>query len=277
MTQPTIDTLKAPGASLHYEVRGKGPVLLFIPGGNGDAGPFEQVANALADRYTVMIYDRRGFSRSPLDAPVDDRLRLETDSADVIRLIDRLTEGPAHVFGSSSGAIVALDVITRYPERIRTLIAHEPPLVALLPDAEKQLKFAQDVYATYRRSGIEQAMEEFRAGIGLQTPSRPPPGAKLPPQVLEMMSRVHKNLLFWIEHELRQYVRVVPDFDRLKAVSGRIVLAGGRESRELLPYRPNLVLAERLGLEVVDFPGDHIGYAFHPAEFAAQLSQVMGG
>ncbi len=277
MNPPTINTLQVPGANLYHEVRGKGPALLLIPGGNGDAGPFEQVANHLADRYTVVTYDRRGFSRSTLDEPPDDRRRLETDSDDVIHLIDHLTGGPAHVFGSSSGAIVALDVITRHPNRIQTLVAHEPPLVALLPDAAKHLKFAQDVYDTYGRSGVEQAMQEFTEGIGLKSSLRPPPGAALPAQTLEMMARMRRNFVFWIEHELRQYTRVVPDIAALKAVAGRLVLAGGRDSHEQFPYRPNLVLAERLGLEVTDFPGDHVGYLTHPVEFAAQLGQLLAG
>ena len=90
-----------------------------------------------------------------------------------------------------------------------------------------------------------------------------------------MMSRVHKNFVFWFEHELRQYPRVTPDFAALKTVANRLILAGGRDGREQFPYRPNLVLAERLGLEVVDFPGDHIGYATYPVEFAAQLHDKL--
>jgi len=42
------------------------------------------------------------------------------------------------------------------------------------------------------------------------------------------------------------------------------MLAGGEESRDTFPYRPNVVLAVRLGSSVVDFPGDHTGYAYDP-------------
>src|SRR5438270_13092410 len=51
--------------SLYSEVHGSGPVLLLIPGGNGDAGGYQPLTQALAGRYTVVSYDRRGFGRSP--------------------------------------------------------------------------------------------------------------------------------------------------------------------------------------------------------------------
>jgi pimeloyl-ACP methyl ester carboxylesterase len=266
--------LAVPGASLYYEVRGSGPALVLIPGGNGDAGPFTQLASELARRFTVISYDRRGFSRSALEMPPDER-RLETDGDDVIRLIDQHTQGPAWVFGSSSGAIVGLDVITRYPHRVSKLVAHEPPLLSILPDASKHLKFVDDVYETYRRSGVEEAMSVFSAAIGLQRPVASMPRGRLPPEAAELMQRIHRNFVYWFEHELRQYPRVTPDFDRLQAVAGKIILAGGRESREQFPYQPNLVLAQRLGLEVIDFPGNHIGYVPHAAAFAEQLGNCL--
>lgn len=268
------ETLQVPGATLYYEVRGSGPPLLFIVGGNGDAGVYERVANDLADRYTVVIYDRRGFSRSRLDGPADDGLRIETDSDDARRLIAHLAAGPAHVFGSSSGAIVALDLIARYPEQIRTLVAHEPPVLTLLPDAAQLLEFIDDVHDVYRRDGVDVAMRKFSAGVGMDN-MQPPPGIELPPQIAEMMTRIRRNLGFWLEHELRQYPRVVLDLPALAAVSKRLILAGGRDSREHFPYRPNTVLAEQLGNDVVDFPGGHVGYLTHPVDFAAKLRDVL--
>jgi pimeloyl-ACP methyl ester carboxylesterase len=274
MNGPTTNTLTVPGATLYYEVRGAGPVLLLIPGGNGDAGPFERVANALAGRYTVASYDRRGFSRSPLNEPPDDRRRLDTDIDDAIHLLDHLTDDPAYVFGSSSGAIVALNLMARHPDRVRIVVAHEPPLAPLLPDAEAHLEFLDEVYETYRHSGVDSAMQKFNAGIGQHVPQLPQ-GMELPPQVVDMVSRIQRNFAFWLEHELRQYPRAVPDLAALEAVSTRVVLAGGRGSREHFPYRPNLILAERLSREVVDFPGDHIGYVTYPADFAAQLADLL--
>ncbi len=275
MNPPTTSMLKVPGASLYHEVRGAGTVLLLIPGGNGDAAPFEGIANALADRYRLVSYERRGFFRSPLDGPVDDEHRLETDSEDAHRLLRHLTDAPAHVFGSSSGAIVGLDLVARHSEQVRTLVAHEPPAVRLLPDAEQQLAFIDDVYDTYRASGLERAMAKFSAGMGLDAGPLPPQGAELPRPLAEMVSRLRSNLGFWLEHELRQYPRFEPDIAAIRAARTRLVLAGGRDSRESVPYRPNTVLAERLGSIVADFPGGHAGYATNPAEFAERLAEVL--
>jgi hypothetical protein len=87
------------------------------------------------------------------------------------------------------------------------------------------------------------------------------------------------NQEYFLEHELRQYVRLVPDLRALHRGKSRLVLAGGRGSRDaggyLLPYRPNQVLASKLGLSVVDFPGAHVGYLTHPDEFAAALGAVL--
>ena len=275
MDAPIISTLEVPCARLYYEVRGAGPVVLLIAGGSGDSGHFERVANEIADRYTVVTYDRRGFSRSTLGGLPDDRPRLEADSDDAQRLLDRLADGPAFVFGSSSGAIVALDLIARHPERIRILVAHEPPLVRLLPDAKQQLEFLDEVYDTYRSSGVDLAMRKFSTGVGLGDLAQPPEGIELPPHVAEMLSRIHGNQAFWLEHELRQYTRVVPDISALRSASTRLVLAGGLESQDYFPYRPNTIMAVRLDSKVVDFPGGHVGYVTHPIEFAARLTDVL--
>src|SRR5581483_2633124 len=133
MTDVTSRTLDVPGARVYYVSRGTGPVLLLVPGGNGDVGPFDRLASDLADRFTVVAYERRGFTRSPIETPIDDADRLHADADDAARVLDAVGAGTAYVLGSSSGAIVALDLLTRHPDRIVTLIAHEPPLVELVP------------------------------------------------------------------------------------------------------------------------------------------------
>lgn len=262
---------------VHHEVQGSGPVLLFIPGGNGDAGPYSHLAHHLADRFTTVIYDRRGFSRSPLTAEPDDAKRLDVDVEDALGLVDAFTDEPAHVFGSSSGAIVALHLLVRHPERIKTLVAHEPPLAPLLPDGDKWLAVFQDIYDTYRTAGVQAALRKFSAAIGMaQRQAMPAAAAEVPPELQAMFARMNANMEFWLQHELLVYPRLVPDLDALAAVADRLVLAGGRESKELMPYLPNLVLAARFGTEVVDFPGDHVGYAPpHAVEFSERLAGIL--
>jgi acetyltransferase/esterase len=266
--------LKVPGATLHYEVRGSGPILLLIPGGNGDAGPYGPLSRLMADRFTVVAYDRRGFSRSPLDDPKDvPEDRLAIDVADIIALLDQFGSAPAYVFGSSSGAIVGLEVLARHPERVRVIVAHEPPLISALPDADEVFAFFDEVYATGQRDGVDAAMAQFSDRVGIDSDFPDTDG--LPPEVADMIDRMRANGAFFLDHELRQYTRIVPDYARLQPESSKIVLVGGVESRDYLPYRPNLVLGEQLALEVTDLPGDHVGYVSAPVDFAHALSRLL--
>lgn len=98
-----MSVLDVAGARLYYETHGSGPLLVMIPGAGGAADVFRMVTEHLAPHYTVVIYDRRGFSRSRLDGPQDYDRRLETDADDVRRLVEHLGDGPATVFGASSG------------------------------------------------------------------------------------------------------------------------------------------------------------------------------
>lgn len=273
MNAPRTDTLKVPGANLHYEIRGSGPALLMIHGGCGDAGVFHSVAGALADRYTVITYDRRGNSRSPVDGPPQD-MSVETDSEDARLLLAALTDEPAHVFGSSSGAIVALDLLTRHPDRVGIAVPHEPPLFGVLPDADEHIAFFENIHAIYLREGVGPAMEVFGAAIGM-TDDGPPPGMDMPPQIRDLVDRMSANTEHFLAHELLPVTRYLPDLTALAPLTPQLALAGGRDSRDLLPYRPNTILSARLSTPITDFPGDHAGYLPHWHPFAETLSKVL--
>jgi pimeloyl-ACP methyl ester carboxylesterase len=114
--EPTVATrtVRVPGATLYVEVRGSGPVLLCISGGPTDAGMFTDLAGRLADRYTVVSYDQRGHSRSPLDGePEDIPVALHADDAAAI--LAAVGNGPAYVYGNSGGGTVGLELVTRHP------------------------------------------------------------------------------------------------------------------------------------------------------------------
>jgi len=269
-------TLDVPGARLYFEVRGYGPPLLCIPTGNGDATPFGPLADALAAHHTVITYDRRGFSRSPVFDPVEDHRRVRVDAQDARLLLDHLCDEPAEVFGTCSGGIVALALLQAHPHRLRTVVVHEPPLASILPDAEHWLAFYDNLYLTYRERGMEAAREVFRAHVGMEGDTRPPRDAQLPPDQLEqLLARLRRNQVFWFEHETRSFPAYRPDLDALRRHSDRLVLAGGVASREQYAYRPNRELARLLGLKMVDFPGGHVGHVTHPYEFADRLVDVL--
>jgi len=273
-----VEQFPVPAARLYTETRGAGPLLLFVVGGNGDPAVFSCVADRLAGHFTVVTYARRGFVSSPVDGPVDDANRIATDVEDAVALIARHGGGPARVFGTSSGAIVALDLVTRRPELVSTVVVHEPPILELLDDPDAWAGQLAGVFATYETSGLWPAMAQFSHVVGLGRPTALPPGADSASEIAAMRARAEDNMAFWMEHEFRQYPAYHPDLDALAAVAEKIVPAGGRHSRAngSMPFLPVIALAGRIGRDVAEFPGGHLGYAQHPDEFAAELGRLLG-
>jgi pimeloyl-ACP methyl ester carboxylesterase len=271
------NTLKVPGANLYYEVRGSGPVLLLISGGPTDADVYAGLARSLADRYTVVTYDPRGNSRSRVEGQPED-WRADIHADDAARLLEAVGNGPADVFGNSGGALVGLDLAARYPQKVRALVAHEPPAVELLPDAAEHRARLQEIHDTYRSAGVGAAMQKFLAFAGLK--GGPPPdatGGAPSPEMAESMARMGRNVELFLAHGVRPGSTFVPDVAALRAGAPRIVVAGGETSGDQLAYRSAVALAERLGTEVVPFPGDHGGFTSQPEPFAARLHEVLTG
>lgn len=275
MSTVITGTLDRPGAQLYYEVRGQGPALLLMPGASGDTGPYAPMAAALADRYLVISYDRRGFSRSTLAGPVDNAARMTSDVQDAQALLAHLTTAPAFVLGSCSGAIVALELLIRDAGQIRLLVCHEPPLASVLAEAPWWAAFYDELYGLYRESGAKAARQIFKSRLGLGDLPRPPEGTELPVEFTDMVERIRANQPFWWEHEIRQYPAFELDAAALKAAAGRLMMAGGSSSRELHPYQCSVALAELAGSDMVELPGGHVGYMEFPAEFAEALDRVL--
>jgi pimeloyl-ACP methyl ester carboxylesterase len=264
--------LEVPGARLYYETHGSGLLMLMVPGANGEADIFKMVTQHLAAHYTVATYDRRGFSRSQLDGPQDYNRRLETDADDVRHLIEHLSDEPATVFGGSSGAIVALEVLTHHPSVVRTLFPFEPPAVRALPDGQKWVDFFFGVYDLYRRSGMEPALKTFREHAFAESDRQ----AMARARDRQNGEYILANAAYWFEHELRQYPAVELDLDALEAHADRIVPVAGRESRGYPCYEVNVELGKKLGRNVIELPGGHVGYVTQPTEFARELLDALG-
>jgi pimeloyl-ACP methyl ester carboxylesterase len=264
-------TLTVPGADIYYEVRGSGPALLLINGGDGDAAMFGPLAESLADRYTVITYDRRGGSRSRHTGPAAEQ-QIGEHATDAHLLLRALKGEPAYILGTSYGAMIGMDLLARHPGQVREFVAHEPLLVELLLDAGRWHTLFQEVYEIYRRDGFEPAMRKFSSQIGVDGPPEPPPG--LPAPLLEMLARVRANLENCLAYELRSFTRFSPDLEALR--DAPLTVASGTEATESLPYRTTAALAGCLGTQIVEFPGNHVGYLTQPAEFARTLRDVLG-
>jgi len=269
------NTLKVPGARLYYEVRGSGPTLLLISGGPTDANVYAGIAPLLAGSYSVVTYDPRGNSRSTLDNPITD-VTIDIHGDDAARLLDAVGHGPAYVFGNSGGALIGLNLAARYPEKVLTLVAHEPPAVELLPDAAAHRARSQEIYDTYQSQGVGPAMQQLLALAGLKGGPPPNPQEGPPnPEMMEAMARMGRNMELFLARGMREVGTFVPDIAAVRKATTRVLIAGGEASGDQLAYRAAVALADRLGSAVVHFPGDHGGLTTHPDAFATRLRQLL--
>jgi pimeloyl-ACP methyl ester carboxylesterase len=287
VTDPSTHTLDVPGAQLTYDVRRNDattePILLLIGSPMGAAG-FGTLSGYFADR-TVVTYDPRGSERSQrTDGATETKVEEHAD--DLHRLIEALDAGAVDIFASSGGATNALALVERHPEQVRTLIAHEPPAAAVLPDREAVQAAARDIHETYLRSGVGPGMAKFmtltsqRGPIPADYAERPDPDPAafgLPTE--DDGSRddplLGQNIISGTTYEF--------DFDALRAASTRIVLAHGAESVGEMANRGASAVAERLGTIPVVFPSHHggflggeYGWAGEPEAFAVKLREVLG-
>jgi pimeloyl-ACP methyl ester carboxylesterase len=268
---PTSHTLAVPGARLHYEVRGSGPVLALI-GSPMNAASFGPIADALAGHHTVITYDPRGISGSTVDDPSQDSTP-DLRADDVAAILDAVGASSADVFGSSGGAVTALALVARHPQRVRTLVAHEPPLLELLPDAAERRAEVDDMVDTFHRDGHAAAFAKFMAAAGFDVDGDTAPAAA-PGEPTE---QALADGAWFFEHELRPTASYLPDVEALTAAPTRVIVGIGADSGRLLTHRTSTALAELLGTPPVQFPGDHGGFLTQPAQFAARLGEVLAG
>ncbi|NUW41955.1 alpha/beta fold hydrolase [Nonomuraea rhodomycinica] len=261
----TTHTITVPGARITYDVRGDGPVLV-LAGFPMTAGPFAALAQTLADHHTVVTFDPRGMGRSPADDPGQGSTP-ERRADDVAAVLDAIGADDADFLGSSGGGITGLALAARRPERVRVLVAHEPPLFELLPDVAERRAAVERVVATHRSEGVRAALARFMTDVVGHDPAMGENAARhSSEQDLADFAR-----LFALE--LRSTTGHVPDLAAL--AGGRVVVGVGAASARLVTSRTSLALAARLGLEPVEFPGGHGGFRTHPEQFAEVLRRTL--
>ena len=287
-------SLRVPGATLTYDIRRNAettePPLVLIGSPMG-AGGFPSLAAHLEDRTLVSYDPRNNGERSPADDP-SVPITPEVQADDVHRVIEAVGGGPVDLFASSGGAVVALALIARYPDDVRTAIAHEPPLAAIVEDREHALAAVRALNETYHRSGGGVGMAGFiqivsHAGpFTAEVAAAPPPD----PAMFGMPAEDDGNRTdLMLEHNMRWLTTYEPDFAAIRRAPTRLVLARGEESGGaedgILASRGAYAAAERLGSEVVIFPGGHNGFmggeygqpGGDPEGFAAKLREVLAG
>lgn len=284
MTARVLDT---PEVDLAYDIHGTWPPVarppLMMIGQPMDASGFTTLAGLMAER-TVITYDPRGLGRSVRkDGRVDNDPRIQ--AVDVHTLIAALELGQVDMFASSGGAVSALALVAAYPRDVRTLVAHEPPLMTLLPDAVAAERARVGVREAYERGGWGAGMAAFIAMTTWQGeftdayfagPAPDPATFGLPTEDDGSRDDPLLSARSWAVSSFQ------PDADALRTAPTRIVIGVGEESAGMFTGRTSAAVADLLGLEPTVFPGDHGGFLGGefgrrgvPEEFAAALRAVL--
>jgi pimeloyl-ACP methyl ester carboxylesterase len=280
--------LETTEADIVYDVRGPLPTAggrppLFMIGQPMDASGFSTLASYFPDR-TVITYDPRGLGRSVRkDGRVDQVPAVQAE--DVHAVIGALGAGPVEMFASSGGAITALALVAAHPEDVTTLVAHEPPLIPVVPDAEAAERARAGVRDAYEAGGWGAGMAAFVAMTSWRGEytddyfARPAPDPAQFGMPTEDSGSRDDPLLSDRSWAVSSYR---PDFDALAAAPTRIVIAVGEESEGVFTGRTSAATAELLGQQPTVFPSHHggflggdSGYAGQPEAFARRLRDVL--
>ena len=284
----TDAVLDVAGARIHFDVRGTGPLLALVGSPMG-AEDFAALADRLAVDHTVLTLDPRGTGRSPVDdRDADSTVGLR--AADLAAVLEHLGRGPAALLGSSGGAVVSLAMAQERPDLVTVVVAHEPPLEELLPDAEARRATTEQIIRAYREEGPGAAWALFLTAANL--PTEPPqgagdgaggadgvdgadggtglPGADGAGPDPEQQAADQRHFFL---HEMRETVGWVPDAGVLR--NRRIVVGIGEQSGDQLCDHTSRALAASLGVVPEHFPGGHVGFMEDPAGFETRLRDVL--
>lgn len=254
------------GAEIYCERQGNGPLLLLIHGAMEDAGFYSSTADILAEKFTVVSYDRRCNSRSSGDRSAD--MTVAQQARDAVSIIEAMGVEKAIVLGRSGGAIIGLELAAARPEVIDFLIVHEAPVIELLPDsnAQRWRTFVDEIYTKSQREGWQAAQTEFMAYL-INVPDTP-----YPPDLNE---RISGNVDFFFKHEFKAFYKYLPNIESIRNYSVKMVTATGRDSDDAYYVQATRALAAKLGCENVEFPGHHDVSFWMPEEFANAIWRTL--
>ncbi|MBY5162040.1 alpha/beta fold hydrolase [Salsipaludibacter albus] len=285
----TSHELDVPGATLAWDLRpGTDPdaPILLMTGHPMGAGGFGTQASHFTDR-TVITHDPRGVERStaePSDLPLVERC-----VADLHALLgavrDQVGDRPVDVFASSGGAVNALALVAAHPDDVRTLVAHEPPTLGVLDDADAANAAWAAVHDTYMARGWGHGMAHFIA-LTSQEGEFPDDWSDEPVPDPEMFGMPTADDGSRGDPLLSQDETGIPshelDLDAVAAAPTRVVIAVGAETGDTMTGRTSRAVAARLGTEAVEFPGGHGGFLGgeygqmgEPDAFAAALRAAL--
>src|SRR5260221_4318508 len=218
--------------TIAFDRLGEGPAVILVSGGSVDRSSLAALAELLAQRFTVFNYDRRGRGPSGDTPPY----AVEREVEDIDAVVEA-AGGSAYLFGSSSGAALALEAARQLPNRITKLALWEPPYIPEgfpRPPADTAKTFSDLVAAWKRGDAAEYLMAKV---VGM------PPG----------FVAQARRLPWWAGHEalaptLAYYATILGDYslptERAAQVTiPTLVLDGGASFPFLHPTAQALAAA----------------------------------
>ncbi len=215
------------GVRIYYELHGDGEPLVLVHGSWTDATGWGLVVPGLAESFRVLVYDRRGHSRS--ERPTGQG-SADEDGDDLAALLEALELAPAHIAANSLGGNIALRLACRRPDLFRSLSCHEPPLWSLLANDPEGQQLLEQGAASHGAKGKriaegdhEGAARQFVEEVAFG------PGAwenQLPPEAKEVMVNNAPTFL----DELQDTSAMSIDEGDLTKLEMRVRFTGGPES-----------------------------------------------
>jgi pimeloyl-ACP methyl ester carboxylesterase len=274
-----------PRGDLFRVEAGAGDVAVLVHGSFTDLDSWALVQHRLAASMRVVSYDRRGHSRS---GPADGHGTPRVHEDDLIALVEGLDEGPVHLVGNSFGGAIALGVAARRPDLVRSVAAHEPPLVGVAqrsPAAAAVVRPVLDVAAAVeralRRGEVEAGVRTFVDDVAIG----PGTWALLPDGIRAAMVANAPTFLEMLDDPAWGDVPDVPAHvptlltvgdaspDWLMTVTDALAEAVPHASRRVLPgagHVPHLTHAEDLVRVVSDWCATHRSSEARPEPMTAR-------
>lgn len=269
--------LKANGVELFYERAGEGEPVVCTHGAWSNGHAWDSVTEMLVKSFEIIVWDRRGHSRSQ-DGTVPGSTR--EDARDLAALIEALATGPVHAIGNSAGGNVVLNLVTLEPDLVKTAAVHEPGPFGLMGESgdpryveltKREELHTDEVIRRIASGEPRRAAEYFVDQVAIG-----PGGWQQLPDVLKSTMEANAST---VPDDIRDGFDIHSvDIEALKTSSVPLLISAGSESPELergaAQELARLVPAARL--ETLTGAG-HIPHRTHPVEYSAMLADFMVG
>ncbi|KAG0646942.1 putative hydrolase [Hyphodiscus hymeniophilus] len=263
-SKTTYATIENEDCNLHYWYHGSGPLLIFVPGGNGQGRQYDALMNILGGKYTVATFDRRQMSASLVKGP--NKLFNPCQQArDIIAVMKAIGRETTSIFASSGGGIIGFQMAVSYPSTLDHMVCHEAPTTVLLSAKESTdlIDFFSSLYDIYREGGVTPTMDAFTKKIMVGMEHGPPRKAPEP-----------HNPVNQFENEMMMGM-YCPDLAKIVENGTSVAVGFGTLSEGAMYRRTVVEQAKRLGCEMMEFPGHHQWFETRPDEFAPVLLALL--